>query len=131
MALKITAIGALRPKLKLGKRVEKRQLVNYLADRTNLSEGQIDLVLKELRDAIIFFGLAGQGVKIEGLGTYKAKIGMDGKLGITHLADSYLLNALNMPGAFTGEVENRENIGKSGDDLVVQWNTANPDNPVT
>ena len=39
-------------------------------------------------------------------------------------------NRLNAPGAFRGEIKNRENIGKTGDDLVTMWNGSHPDDPV-
>ena len=46
-------------------------------------------------------------------------------------ADTALTNAINVPGTFTGTVLNRENIGKSGDDLVEMWNIEHPDDMVT
>jgi hypothetical protein len=42
-----------------------------------------------------------------------------------------LTSALNAQGAFQGEIENRENIGKTGDELVAMWNDANPDDMVS
>jgi 2-C-methyl-D-erythritol 4-phosphate cytidylyltransferase len=33
--------------------------------------------------------------------------------------------------AFSGEITNRENIGKSGDELVARWNEAHPDDLIT
>jgi hypothetical protein len=38
--------------------------------------------------------------------------------------------ALNVVGAFTDEILNRENIGKSVDELVEMWNAENPDDPI-
>jgi len=37
---------------------------------------------------------------------------------------------MNAPGDFEGEIENRENVGKSGDDLVAQWDVDHPGDPV-
>ena len=70
-------------------------------------------------------------MKFEGLGTYAPSIDLAGKLKISHRADTSLTNALNARGAFQGEVVNRENIGKSSDDLVVMWNEENPDNLIS
>jgi len=42
----------------------------------------------------------------------------------------YLVNELNKPGAFRGHIVHRENIGKSGDDLVVLYNELHPEDPV-
>ena len=55
---------------------------------------------------------------------------MDGAFDLQYRADSALVNALNVPGTFTGTIRNRENIGKTGDELVAQWNVDNPSDPV-
>lgn len=44
--------------------------------------------------------------------------------------DNALVNGLNVPGVFTGKIINRENIGKSGDELVAMWNETYPEDPV-
>ncbi|MFZ5856323.1 MAG: hypothetical protein ACOYZ6_05795 [Chloroflexota bacterium] len=41
----------------------------YMAARTGQNEGAVDLGIKELRDALIFFNRSGRAVKVEGLGT--------------------------------------------------------------
>ena len=131
MASKIKAIGALRPRVELGETVQKDELVRYIARVTNLSEGQIDLVIKEIRDAIIFFNLSGRGIKIDGLGTFAPKMDLNGRLSTQYTADIRIKKEINSPGAFLGKIANRDNIGKTGDDLVAQWNLANPGDPVT
>jgi len=35
-----------------------------------------------------------------------------------------------MPGSFNGRILNRENIGKTGDELVQMWNENNPEDQV-
>ncbi|MBL7065833.1 MAG: hypothetical protein ISS49_16780 [Anaerolineae bacterium] len=47
-----------------------------------------------------------------------------------HRLDTALKNRLNAPGAFRGEIENRDMIGKTADDLVARWNAEHPDVPV-
>ena len=47
-------------------------------------------------------------------------------LDIQDRADTALTNGFNLPGTFTGTIINRENIGKTADDLVVMWNAENP-----
>ncbi|MEW6028509.1 MAG: hypothetical protein AB1554_03390 [Chloroflexota bacterium] len=131
MANRITAINAHRPRIELGNTVQKQELLRYIADRTGLNEGSVDIVLRELRDGIIFFNRAGRAVKIEGLGTYTPTIGIDGVLDMGYRADSALKNGLNTPGAFTGNIFNRDNIGKTSEELVAMWNAAHPDDPVS
>ncbi len=130
MASRIKAINAFRPRIDLGPTVQKQELVRYIADRTGLNEGEVDVVLKELRDAIVFFHRQGRGVRLEGLGTYLPNIDLSGAFDVQHRLDPEIRKALNVPGTFTGAILNRENIGKSPDELVAMWNEAHPDDPV-
>ncbi len=130
MANRIKAITAYGPRVKLGKRAEMEDLVSFIARSTGLNESGVRQVLLELRDAVLFFTLRGQPVKLEGLGTYTPKISLDGTFGIGHRADIRLKNGLNQPGAFKGEIENSKNIGKTGDELIALWNAEHPDDLV-
>jgi hypothetical protein len=40
-------------------------------------------------------------------------------------------SALNAKGAYTGEIENRDNIGKTSEQLVELWNKENPQDLVS
>lgn len=126
MASKIQAVNNYRPKLKLGRTAGTEELVAFIARSTGLNESGIRQVLLELRDAAIFFNEQGRGVKLEGLGTYSPKIALKGKLSISHRADKALTNALNAGGAYQGEIVNKENIGKTADELVAMWNAEHP-----
>ena len=130
MASKIKAINAYCPRVELGKTAQLDELVSYLADRTGLNEGEIRMVMIELRDAIVFFNRTGRSVKLEGLGTYAPKIGLDGVLGVSHLLDKRIKNELNAPGTFSGTIAKRGNIGKTSDELVALWNEEHPDDLV-
>jgi len=130
MASRIKAIGAYRPRIKLGRTAQMSEVVAYIAERTGLNEGEVSIALKELRDVVAHFNLAGRGVKLEGLGIYAPKIGLDGTLDASHRLDRALKNRLNTPDAFQGEIENRDMIGKTGDDLVARWNEEHPEDPV-
>lgn len=131
MASKIQAIGAYSPKIKLGKTVSLVEMVKLISSRTGLNEGEISIVLKELRDGVIFFNQQGRGAKIDGLGTYLPKVRLDGRFDVSHRLDVAIRNALNTPGTFTGTIERRENLGKTSDDLVALWNEDHPDDPVS
>ena len=130
MASRIKAIGALRPRIQLGKTVQKAELVRSLARATSLNEGSVDLVIKELRDQIIEYHRTGRAVKIEGLGTWTPNMALDGALDVQYRADGAIISGLNTAGLFTGDVVNRENIGKSGDELTTLWNEQHPEDPV-
>jgi hypothetical protein len=62
--------------------------------------------------------------------TWTPTIGLDGKLKIQYRPDPAFTYGLNIPGIFSGTIINRENIGKTGEDLVAMWNEANPEDQV-
>lgn len=130
MAPKIKAINAYRPRIDQGNTVKKPELVRALSRATGLVEGNIDLSIKELRDQIIEFNRAGRAVKVEGLGTFSPSIDLKGHLNIVYRADPALNYGLNIPGIFSGNIINRENIGKSSNELVERWNVDNPEDQV-
>ena len=130
MATQIQAVVAYGPRIDLGSTVQNRELAGYLADRTGLNEGEILLVLTELRDAVIFFCRAGRGVKLPGLGTFLPSVKLDGRFKLSFRLDPMIRYALNMPGAFIGDIENSQNIGLTLSDLVAMWNSENPGDPI-
>ena len=69
-------------------------------------------------------------MKLVKLGTYLPKLALDGKFGVSHRLDVAIRSALNAPGAFSGDIANRKNIGKSVEELLEQWNAEHPDDPV-
>jgi hypothetical protein len=131
MAHRIKVISLYRPRIKQGNTVQKPELIRRVTHATGLVEGALDYSLKELRDHIIEITRSGRAVKIDGLGTWSPNIGMDGSFDIQYRADTALVIGLNAPGTFTGTIRNRENIGKTGDELVTKWNSNHPDDQVT
>ena len=129
MASRIKAISAYRPKIVLGKRVNTEELVSFIARSTGLNESGVQQVLLELRDSIVFFAASGRPVKLEGLGTYTPAMEVNGKVKIGYRADTELKQRLNAE--FHGEVENKDNIGKTSDELVAMWNAEHPDDQVS
>lgn len=130
MADVIKAIQAYSPRVKLGMPVEIRELVSYIASRTGLNQGPILNVLMELRDALVFFNKAGRPVKLEGLGTFSPGMDKSGAFRVNHRPDKELINELNTPGDFGGEIKNRDMVGKSASDYIARWNEEHPDDPI-
>ncbi len=129
-APRIQAINAYRPRIEQGNTVQKPELIRALSRATGLVEGSIDQATMELRDHIIEFNRAGRAVKVDGLGTFSPSIDLDGTLSISFRPDPALNYGINIPGTFSGTILNRENIGKTSDDLVAQWNQDHPENPI-
>jgi hypothetical protein len=130
MAKKITAIRRYRPEIKRGRTRQTWHLVQDMARGTSLNEGSIRHVVYDLRDAILSAHRTGLAVKIEGLGTFTPTIRLDGSLDILFRPDPDMLRQLNDPTKFYAKILNKANIGKSADELVAQWNTEHPDDPV-
>ena len=78
-----------------------------------------------------FFNKRGESVKLEGLGIYQPNIDLEGNVSVKYLLDGDIESALNAKGAYTGEIENRENIGKTSEELVEMWNKDHPDDLVS
>lgn len=131
MTNRIKAIHAYRPAIKLGKCATTGDLVTFISAHSELDETIIRQVLREQRDALAFHTLRGEPVQIEGLGTYTPTLKLSGEIAIAYRTDSLLKERLNAYNAFKGQIERRENIGKSSYELVSEWNTAHPDDPVS
>jgi hypothetical protein len=129
MAHRIKVISLYRPRIEQGNTVQKAELIRLASRATGLVEATLDYGIKELRDQIIEITRSGRAVKIEGLGTWSPNIGLDGSFDLQYRADTSLVNGLNIPGTFTGTIRNRENIGKTADEIVAKWNAENPNDP--
>lgn len=130
MAQRIQAVNAYRPRIEQGNTVQKAELLRSVSRATSLVEGTVDQTIKELRDQIIEFCRAGRGVKVDGLGTFSPAMDLEGNLSISFRPDSAFAKGLNVPGVFTGTILNRENLGKTSDELVDMWNGEHPDDPI-
>ncbi len=126
MATKIEAISAHRPRITLNPTAGLAQLVDFIAMRTGANKGSVQLILAEVHDAVVFFNLQGTPVKIEGLGTYTPSVDLEGMFDCGYRADVEMIKKLNVKGAFTGIIENRDNIGKTSAELVEMWNKEHP-----
>ena len=130
MAHKIQAINAFRPRIEQGNTVQKPELVRELSHATSLVEGVVSLTMSELKFRLIGYLRAGRAVKVDGLGTWTPTISLDGTISIQYRPDMAFDYELNQPGVFTANIYNRDNIGKTSQDLINLWNEAHPEDPV-
>ncbi|MCP5103574.1 MAG: hypothetical protein GY950_09355 [bacterium] len=126
MAKLIQAISALGPRIKLDRRASMNEVVSLIAGRTGLNRGDILQVVNELREAIIFFALAGRSMKLEGLASYSPKVNLKGNFSLVHRQDPTIKYDLNKPKAFEGDITNRDMMGKTSADIIARWNEENP-----
>jgi len=111
MALK--DIVGLLPRIITGKTTTKTELVEHIKDRTGLHKSDVVGMLAELEDTLLFFLKMGRPVKLEGIGTFRPSVKLDGTIRISLRLARPLSEKMNMAGEFTGEMINKENIGKS------------------
>ena len=130
MANRMTAIGAYRPRLKLNRSVGADELAKYISRGTALNRGEIRNVLTELHDAIVYFNSQGTPVHIEDVGYFTPSIRLTGNLNVNLRLDPAIRHKINLPGIFSGEILNGDNIGLAQEDLIAIWNAANPEDPV-
>ena len=130
MTKQINAIKALTPSIKLQNTAQNDLLCKYISRRSSLNAGEINNVLMQLQDAILFFTLAGHPVKLDQLGTFTPTIRLDGSYNLNVRLDRALIREMNRPGEMKAELLNRKNIGLSADDLIAQWDDLHPDDPI-
>ena len=130
MAKRIKAISALRPRLERAGSIDEEVLAEYIAGRSNLSAADVTHALMELGAAIEDFVLLGRSVRLKGVGLITPSMNTRGELSIRILPDPRLLRRINDRSRFVGRVANAHNLGKTGDELVAQWNELHPNDPV-
>lgn len=130
MASRISALNHYRPQIEYGKTADWREVAEHIAGRTGLRPSDVIRVLLELQVTIIYFLLRGQGVKLEGLGTYLPNINYQGVFDVAHRLDRRLKKELNVPKVFRGRILNKKNIGMTADEVYARWNREHPDDPV-
>ena len=126
MAKKIQAISAYRPIIDLGDSASEDRFMELITQRTTLSSGVVKNVQESKIETLIGLLLDGRAVRT-GIAIYTPSIDLDGDFEIKVRVDKRIVRALNADGAFRGRIKNRENIGKSSDDLVAIWNGEHPD----
>ncbi len=121
MASKMKVISTFRPKIKLGMSADVRESSNMIAARSSINEGGIHNSLLEYRDVTISYMSTGRSVKLLGLGILSPTIALDGTINVSFRADRGLISELNKKkNGFTGEIINRDMIGKTVDELVAR-----------
>ena len=129
MAQKIQAITAYRPRLDCSNVAGEKRFMELITGRSTLSAGVVRNVQEAEVEILIGLLLEGRPVHT-GIAIYTPSIQLDGDFEVRVKVDKRLVSALNSEGAFRGQINYAENIGKSSAELVALWNEAHPDDPV-
>jgi hypothetical protein len=127
MAQLIQAIAAYGPKISLMEAADTQRFLELITQRTTLSNGVVKNVQESEVETLI--GLLKEGRPVHtGIAIFTPSIDGQGNFSISVRVDKRITGALNIPGAFTGKVNNSENIGKSSAEIAAKWNEDHPDN---
>lgn len=130
MATLIQAVSLYGPRVELSHTVKTREIAEYISARTSLNRGEVENVLTELNEAVIFFTRQGSPVKLARVGTFMPSISLEGILDVGFRLDTSIDGRLNAATEFIGNVKNRENIGKTSAELKALWNEEHPTDPI-
>jgi hypothetical protein len=130
MARLVQAVAKYGPRVIRDSTVELDALARWMAHGTNISAGQITMLLMELHDAIVTFNAGGQAVKLPGLGTFGTSVDRHGRLAVTFYTDPQLRRKLNARGTGGLVIQNRRNIGLDDAGYKALWDAEHPDDPV-
>ncbi|MCX6065581.1 MAG: hypothetical protein NT121_07485 [Chloroflexi bacterium] len=76
-------------------------------------------------------GLLQEGRPVHtGIAIYTPSITLEGDIEIKVRLSQRLLNDMNVFSNFQGEIFNANNIGKTSDELITEWNNLHPTNQV-
>lgn len=130
MANFLQAINAYGPKVALNPTAQLDAVAKWMAMRTGLNKSEVLMVLQELNEAVLFFNSQGTPVKLPGVGTFTPGVDRNGTLKVNFRADMALKNGINTPGAFSGQLRNKQNVGLDNDGYKALWDAEHPDDPL-
>jgi len=106
---------------------DPKRFMELITQRTTLSTG----VVKNVQESEVetLAGLLREGRPVHtGVAIFTPTVDAQGNLSVSVRVDKRITSALNVPGAFTGRINNSANIGLSSQEIAALWNEANPDN---
>jgi hypothetical protein len=129
MAQLIQAFSKYCPKIDLGEAADPRRYMELITQRTTFSAG----VVKNMQESEVetLIGLLKEGRSLHtGIAIFRPTIDAQGNLSVSVRVDKRITGALNVPGSFTGKVNNSANIGKTTEEIADMWNEAHPDDMI-
>jgi len=118
------------PKVKLNPTAQLDQITAWMAMRTGLNKSEVQMVLQESNEAILYFNAQGTPVKFPGVGTFTPSVNREGTLKINFRADANLRKRINGPDAYTGRMNNKGRAGMENEKYKELWDADHPDDPL-
>ena len=131
MAHRLPVINALRPKITSRGAIDLETISRRVSKNTTFNPAEILGVLKQFADEAIAALKDGETVKIDDLVNIAPNMKVGGVVDLALRGDRSAIAELNNPTLWTADkVYNHENLGKTSDELVLQWNEEHPEDPV-
>jgi hypothetical protein len=119
-----------RPELELEKPLTADEALEYLKEQTDLEEETIRKTLQAVNGMLFWHLVRGRPVELEGVGTIRPTIDLDGTIRAALDVDAGLVESMSEPDAYRAGINRRENIGISLQRMAQMWNSTHPDDPV-
>ncbi len=107
MATILQAVNLYGPKLELNQTAQLGQVTKWMSMRTGIQKSEVQMILQEINEAILYFNSQGTPIKLPGVGIFRPTIGRRGTKRIGFRPDSELKDGMNAPGAYTGKIRKR------------------------
>jgi len=130
MASLIQAVATYRPRVAKAHTVHLHEMAERLTRGSLVTRSIADMVLADLVDEIRLSLRAGNTVSLDGVGSFRPGIGLDGSVRIGVRLDPKLRRAISGIDQLDGTIFNRENIGLSTAKVIERWNAEHPDDPI-
>jgi hypothetical protein len=111
------------------KAADSQRFMELITERTTLATGVVKNVQESEVETLIGLLKEGRAVRT-GIATFRPVIDAKGNLSISVRVDKRITAALNVPGAFTGDVSNSDNIGKTTSEMAGLWNQDHPNDMI-
>ncbi len=119
-----------RPELELEEPLTAEELVEHVAEETELDSETVRKVFEALPDALHHYLLSARPVELPGVGRIKPAMDLNGKIRGELETHEALVERLSEPDAYSAGINRRENIGADLSRLAQMWNSSHPDDPV-
>lgn len=130
MAKYIQAVASLGPRIELMKAASPDYYMQMITRRSTLSTGVVKNVQESEVEILIDLLKEGRSVH-SGIAIFTPGIDNEGYFKVNVRVNKRILSALNARNAFTGKINNSENIGLSREQYIALWNQHHPEDPIS
>lgn len=130
MARIVEAVRDYGPKVGLNPTAQLEQVADWMAMRTGINKSEVQMVLQEANEAILYFNSQGTPVKLPGVGTFTPSVNREGTFKINLRTDTNLKKRINAPDAYTGRMDNKSRVGLDNAGYKELWDADHADDPL-